>query len=92
MSRITDEQIAVIKNDFEEKGWTAYRIWQEHPRFGCFWNAIEELIKKIKEAGSFNFNCLYRSKWNLEFTYSRILTSDPGNFCGFSKGGHVKNQ
>ena len=52
MSRITDEQIAVFKNYFEEKGWTAYRIWQEHPRFGCSRNAIEKLIKKIKEAGS----------------------------------------
>ena len=52
MSRITVEQIAVFKNYFEEKGWTAYRIWQEHARFGCSRNAIEKLIKKIKEAGS----------------------------------------
>ena len=51
MGRLTDEQIAVVKNDFEEKGWTAYRIWQEHPRFGwpeCTRN-LEPIRKAIKQ-------------------------------------------
>ena len=52
MGRLTADQIAVIKNDYEEKGWTAYRIWQEHPRFQCSRNTVEKLIRKIKETGS----------------------------------------
>jgi transposase len=27
----SEEDKAIIKNDFEEKGWTPYRIWKEHP-------------------------------------------------------------
>lgn len=49
---LTKDQIAVIKNDWEEKGWTAYRIWKEHPRFNCCRTTVEKLLKKIKLTGS----------------------------------------
>ena len=52
MGRLTRSQIAVIANDYHEKGWTAYRIWQEHPGFGCSRNAIEKQVRKFKETGS----------------------------------------
>ena len=49
---LTPDQKAVIMNDFIEKGWSAYKIWKEHPRFGCSRGAIEKLVYKIKETGS----------------------------------------
>ena len=49
---LTDKQKAVIENDFNEKGWNAYKIWKEHPRFECSRMAVHNLIKRITETGS----------------------------------------
>ena len=49
---LTDKQKTVIENDFNEKGWNAYKIWKERLSFGCFRMAVHNLIKKIKETGS----------------------------------------
>ena len=49
---LTDRQRTVIENDFNEKGWNAYKIWKEHPSFECSRMAVHNLIKKIKETGS----------------------------------------
>ena len=48
---LTDKQKAVIENDFNEKGWNAYKIWKEHPSFECSRMAVHNVIKKIKETG-----------------------------------------
>ena len=52
MGVLTHDQIAVVKNDLEEKGWSSYRIWKEHPSFQCSKNTIIKLVRKIKETGS----------------------------------------
>ena len=52
MPNLTSDQIAVIRNDYEEKGWTAYKIWKEHPSFNVSKTAVNDLINKIKETGS----------------------------------------
>ena len=49
---LTNKQKAVIENDFNEKGWNAYKICKEHPSFECSRMAVHNLIKKIKETGS----------------------------------------
>ena len=49
---LAKKQKAVIENDFNEKGWNAYKIWKEHPSFECSRMAVHNLIKKIKETGS----------------------------------------
>ena len=49
---LTDKQNAVTKNDFNEKGSNAYKIWKEHPNFECSCKAVHNLIKKIKETAS----------------------------------------
>ena len=49
---LTDKQKAVIENDFNEKGWDTYKIWQERLSFECSLMAVHNLIKKIKETGS----------------------------------------
>ena len=43
---------AVIKNDYLEKNWTAYRICKEHPTKN--WNSVsvQRLLKRFKEYGT----------------------------------------
>ena len=49
---LTDKQKTVIENDFNEKGWNAYKIWKKHSSFESSHMAVHNLIKKIKETGS----------------------------------------
>ena len=49
---LTDKQKSVIENDFNEKGWNAYKIWTEHLSFECSCMAVHNLIKEIKETRS----------------------------------------
>jgi len=49
----SSEDKAVIKNDFEEKGWTAYKIWKEHPTKKWVLRSVQRLVNKIKETGPF---------------------------------------
>ena len=49
---LTNKQKAVTENDFNEKGWNAYKIWKERPSFECSRMAVHNVIKKIKETGS----------------------------------------
>ena len=48
---LIDKQKAVIENDFNEKGWNAYKIWNEHPSFECSRMAVHNLIKKSRRLG-----------------------------------------
>ena len=45
---LTDKQKAVIENDFNEKGWNAYKIWKEHPSFECSRMAIHNIASYLK--------------------------------------------
>ena len=49
---LSSEDKVVIKNDFEEKGWTAYKIWKQHPTKKWALSSIQRLVKKIKETGT----------------------------------------
>ena len=44
---LAKEQIAVIKNDFLEKGWNVNKIWKKHPTFNCSGIAVYNLVKKF---------------------------------------------
>ena len=48
----SEEDKAVIKNDHEEKGWNAYRIWKEHPSKGWVESSVRRLIRKFEETGT----------------------------------------
>ena len=52
MGLLTRDQIAVVKDDLEEKNWSSYRNWKEHQTFNCSKNTIINLANKIKETGS----------------------------------------
>jgi len=43
---------AVINNDHEEKGWTAYKIWKEHKAKGWVLSSVQRLVKKFKASGT----------------------------------------
>ena len=45
------QQKAVIENDFNEKGWNAYKIWKEHPSFECSPMAVHNLSKTSRGLG-----------------------------------------
>ena len=49
---LSDKQKAVIVNDFNDKGWNTYKIWNKHPSFQCFRMAFHNLINKVKETWS----------------------------------------
>ena len=50
----SSEDKALIKNDFVEKGWSSYRIYQEHP--SKHWNrvSVRRLLKQLEKYGSMN--------------------------------------
>ena len=52
MGLLTQDKMIVVKNDLEEKGWSSYRIWKEHPTFNYSKNTITNLGNKIKKTGS----------------------------------------
>ena len=52
MGLLTRDQIAVVKDDLEEKGWSSYRNRKEHPTFNCSKNAIINLVNEVKGTGS----------------------------------------
>ena len=52
MGLLTRDQIAFVKNDLEEKGWSSYRYWKEHLTFNCSKNTIINFVNKMQETGS----------------------------------------
>ena len=48
----SEEDKAIIKNDFEEKGFTAYKIWKEHKYKGWVLSSVQRLLNRYKENGT----------------------------------------
>ena len=48
----SNDDKAVIKNDYVEKGWTAYRICKEHPTKKWYKGSVQKLLNKFKERGT----------------------------------------
>ena len=46
------EDKAVIKNDLEEKGWTAYQIWKDHKAKGWHLRSVQRLVSRLKYTGT----------------------------------------
>ena len=45
---------AVIKNDYLEKGWTAYEICKRHPSKNWYKGSVQKLINRFIESGTMN--------------------------------------
>ena len=50
----TEEDKVVIKNEFEEFGWSAYKIWQTHKSKNWAYSSVKRLLQKYKKTGSMN--------------------------------------
>ena len=48
----SDDDKAVIKNDYVEKGWSAYRICKKHPTKKWYKGSVQRLINQFKENGT----------------------------------------
>ena len=48
----SSEGKAIIKNNYEEKGWTAYRIYKEQKSKKWVLSSVQRLLKRFKEYGS----------------------------------------
>eukprot|EP00111_Clytia_hemisphaerica_P015309 TCONS_00045177-protein len=48
----SNEDKAVIKNDYTEKGWSAYRICKEHPMKKWYKSSVQNLINRFKKSGT----------------------------------------
>ena len=48
----SDDDKAVIKNDYVEKGWSAYRICKEPPTKKWYKGSVQRLINQFKENGT----------------------------------------
>ena len=46
------EDKIIIQNDYEVKGWTAYKIWKAHETKNWNYSSVKRLIKKLKETGT----------------------------------------
>ena len=46
------EDQAILKNNYEEKDWTAYHIFKEHKSKQMVLSFVHRLLKKFKEDGS----------------------------------------
>lgn len=46
------EDKVIINNDFEEKGWSAYNIWKQHPMKGWDYSSVKRLLKRFRETGT----------------------------------------
>ena len=52
----SNENKIIIQNDYKEKGWSAYKIWKNHPSRKLDYSSVKRLLKKIRETGSYWFN------------------------------------
>ena len=48
----SDGDKTVIKNDYDEKGWSPYRICKEHPTKKWYKASVQRLINQFKENGT----------------------------------------
>ena len=48
------EDKIIIKNDFEETGWSAYKIWKDHSLKNWTYTSVKRLLKRFKDSGIIN--------------------------------------
>ena len=39
-------------NDYEEKGWSAYKIWEDHSSKNWTYTSVKRLLKHFKDSGT----------------------------------------
>ena len=44
----------IIQNDYEERGWSAYKIWKNHSAKKRTYTSVKRLLKHCKDNGTMN--------------------------------------
>ena len=48
------EDKMIIQNGYEEKGWSAYKIWKDHSSKNWTYTSIKQLLKRFKDSATMN--------------------------------------
>ena len=48
------EDKIIIENNYEEKGWSVYKIWKDHSLKNWAYTSIKRLLKHFKDSGTIN--------------------------------------
>ena len=48
------EDKIIIENDYEEKWWSTYKIWKDHPSKNWTYTFVKRLLKSFKDSGTMN--------------------------------------
>ena len=48
----SNEDKIVIQNDYEEKNWSVYKIWKNHPFKKWDYPSVKHLLKNSEKTGS----------------------------------------
>ena len=48
------EDKIIIKNDYEETGWSAYKIWKDHSLKNWTYTSVKKILKRLKDSGTIN--------------------------------------
>ena len=48
------EDKIIIQDDYEEKGWSAYKIWKDHSSSDWSYTSVKRLLKRFKHSGTMN--------------------------------------
>ena len=48
------EDKITIQNDYEVKGWSAYKIWKDHSSKNWTYTSVKRLLKHFKDSGAMN--------------------------------------
>ena len=48
----SSKDLAVIENDYKEKGWSAYRIWKNHLTKKWHYSSVKRVVQKNRETGA----------------------------------------
>ena len=49
----TEDKI-IIQNDYEEKGWSAHKIWKDHSSKNWTYTSKKRLLKRFKDSSTMN--------------------------------------
>ena len=48
------EDKITIQNDYEVKGWSAYKTWKDHSSKNWTYTSVKRLLKRFKDSGAMN--------------------------------------
>ena len=51
---LSKEDKVIIQNDYEKKGWSAYKIWKGHLSKNWTCTSVKRLFKCFKDSGTMN--------------------------------------